>query len=137
MTDSRTQPANALLAGVCSRIADRLGWNVWALRALFVIFLLIKTLWAIAAYAILMVILRFLDNGSGAAKPPPGGLESPELAERSQRISELERKFRELENGDRRPYPQPGRCDIAPSKLKPQRCRQAAVCVRSGACCCS
>ena len=103
MTDSRTQAPKPLLAGVCSRIADRLGWNVWALRALFVVFLLIKTLWAIAAYAILMVILRFLDTDSGAARRPPGGLESPELARRGQRISDLERKFRELEKEERQP----------------------------------
>ena len=37
---------DALLAGVCAGIADRFGWNVWALRAVFLAFLLVKTLWA-------------------------------------------------------------------------------------------
>jgi len=95
------RPEGALLAGVCAGIARVLEWNVWALRALFVVFLLIKTLWAIAAYALLAVVLCLLD-GTAARTPgrdAEGGLESPELAERNRRIAELERRFRDLENG--------------------------------------
>lgn len=90
----------ALFAGVCAGIAGALGWNVWALRALFVLFLLIKPLWAIAAYALLAVATCLLD---GAKQKPrddaDGGLSSPELAERNRRIADLERRFRDLENG--------------------------------------
>ena len=52
---------DALLAGVCSGIARALGWNVWALRALFVIFLVVKTLWAVIAYAALALVFHFRD----------------------------------------------------------------------------
>ena len=41
----------ALLMGVCASIARTFNWNVWVLRGLFAAFLLIKTIWAIAAYA--------------------------------------------------------------------------------------
>ena len=91
---------DALLAGVCADIAARFGWNVWALRALFVVFLLVKTLWAIAAYAVLAVMFRLFDGGRAARREPPGGLESPELADRNERIADLERRFRELESRD-------------------------------------
>jgi len=94
------RPNGALLAGVCAGIARALGWNVWVLRALFVLFLLIKTLWAIAAYALLAVVMCVLDSaGSKAGGKTEGGLESPELAERGRRIADLERRFRDLENG--------------------------------------
>jgi phage shock protein PspC (stress-responsive transcriptional regulator) len=92
--------ADALLAGVCADIAARFGWNVWALRALFVLFLLVKTLWAIVAYAALAVMFRLIGAGRSARRPPPGGLESPELADRNERIAELERRFRDLEARD-------------------------------------
>ncbi|MDT8322377.1 MAG: PspC domain-containing protein [Xanthomonadales bacterium] len=101
MRTARAKHPGELLAGVCAGIAARLGWNVWALRILFVALLLIKTLWAIGAYLALAVIFRVLDAGLGGRQTPPGGLGSPELAKRNHRISELERKFRELENGDR------------------------------------
>ena len=48
MNAARTD--GALLAGVCAGIARTLNWNVWVLRALFVGFLLIKTLWACLLY---------------------------------------------------------------------------------------
>ena len=86
----------ALLAGVCSGIASRLDWNVWVLRALFVGFLLIKTLWAAAAYAALALVFHFLQD----SKPGATGeaeLASPELADRKRRIEELEKRFRDLE----------------------------------------
>lgn len=92
---SAARPEGALLAGACAGLAARLGWNAWALRALFVLFLLIKPLWAVLAYAGLAVGLHLLDN----AGRPRGeeGLRSPELSGRSERIAELERRFRELE----------------------------------------
>lgn len=94
-----TRPEGALLAGVCAGVARRLGWNVWALRVLFVVFLLIKTLWAIAAYAVLALALHLLGEWPGKERPRAGGeggLVSPELAARNRRIAELERRFRDL-----------------------------------------
>lgn len=86
----------ALLAGVCAGIARMFDWNVWALRALFVGFLLVKTLWAIAAYAALAVLLWLLNAEWPGQRTSREGLESPELAGRSRRIAELERRFEEL-----------------------------------------
>ena len=34
----------ALLAGACAGVARTFNWNVWVLRALFVAFLLVKTI---------------------------------------------------------------------------------------------
>lgn len=97
----RERPDGALLAGVCAGTARTFGWNVWALRALFVIFLLVKTLWAVAAYALLALVMYLLDNKRGPEERTQvrdGGLASPELARRNQRIAELERRFRDLED---------------------------------------
>jgi len=88
----------ALLAGACAGMARALGWNVWALRALFVVFALFKTLWALLAYAAIALAFqlgRGLHTGDGNAA---NDLSSPELAERNRRIAELERRFRDLEN---------------------------------------
>ena len=85
---SRTE--GALLAGVCAGIAQAFNWNVWVLRALFVAFLLIKTLWAIVVYAVLALVFKlFEDQWPGKSKSGEG-LASPELSERNQRISDLE-----------------------------------------------
>ena len=95
---SRTE--GALLAGVCAGIAQAFNWNVWVLRALFVAFLLIKTLWAIVVYAVLALVFKlFEDQWPGKSKSGEG-LASPELSERNQRISDLESRFRELEDRD-------------------------------------
>ena len=91
---------DALLAGVCASIAERFGWNVWALRAIFVVFLLVKTLWAIAVYAILAVVFHLFDGERPGRGRDAGGLGSPELSDRNERIAELERRFRELEGRD-------------------------------------
>ena len=91
---------DALLAGVCAGIADRFGWNVWALRAVFVAFLLVKTLWAIAVYAILAVAFHLFDGDRPGRGRSTDGLGSPELSDRNERIAELERRFRELEGRD-------------------------------------
>ena len=88
---------DALLAGVCAEIAGRFGWNVWALRALFVVFLLVKTLWAILAYAVFEIVFRLIGEGRARRRAPASGLESPELADRNERIADLERRFRDLE----------------------------------------
>lgn len=90
----------ALLAGVCAGIARALDWNVWALRALFVVFLLVKTLWAIVAYAALALAFHLLDGEWPGRRTSRDGLQSPELAGRNQRIAELEKRFEELERRD-------------------------------------
>lgn len=90
----------ALLAGVCAGIARALDWNVWALRALFVVFLLVKTLWAIVAYAALALAFHLLDGELPGRRTSRDGLQSPELAGRNQRIAELEKRFEELERRD-------------------------------------
>ena len=98
MKVARTE--GALLAGVCAGIAQALNWNVWVLRALFVAFLLIKTLWAIVVYAVLALAFKlFEDQWPGKSKSGEK-LSSPELSKRNERISDLERRFRELEGRD-------------------------------------
>jgi len=49
---------------------------------------------------VLAVILHLADGQWPRRGRPAGGLESPELADRNQRIAELERRFRELEGKD-------------------------------------
>lgn len=94
MNVNRTE--GALLAGVCAGIAQAFKWNVWVLRALFVVFLLVKTLWAVVAYAVLAVVFH-LGNEHRERKNGKEGLASPELSERNRRIEELEKRFRDLE----------------------------------------
>ena len=84
---------NALLAGVCANLAQRLGWNVWALRALFVLGLFIHAVATAIVYIILALVLPMV--GVGADSSPD--LSSPELSDRGQRIADLERRFRDLE----------------------------------------
>ncbi len=86
----------ALLAGVCSGIARAFGWNAWVLRGLFVLFLLVKTLWAVAAYAVLALAFHF-GREHRERRHGSSGLASPELSERNRRIEDLERRFRDLE----------------------------------------
>jgi len=81
----------ALLAGVCAGIARTFNWNVWVLRALFIGFLMIKTLAAVVVYAILALVFHFSGTGFGARKDSESGLASPELSERDKRIRDLER----------------------------------------------
>lgn len=83
----------ALLAGVCAGLGQRLGWNPWALRALFVIGLFVQTIATGAVYVLLaLVVPRF----AGSA-PQERGLSAPELGSRNARIADLERRFREME----------------------------------------
>lgn len=83
----------ALLAGVCAGLARRLGWNAWAIRALFVFGLFFQT---IATGVVYILLALLLPRFGGDSKPEPT-LKSGELGGRSQRIEELERKFREME----------------------------------------
>ena len=91
------QRDGALLAGVCSGIARAFGWNAWVLRALFVLFLLVKTVWAVIAYAVLALFFH-LSREHRARQHGNDGLASPELADRNRRIEELEKRFRDLES---------------------------------------
>lgn len=94
----------ALLGGVCSRLAVILGWNVWAIRAVLLVLLVAKPLWTIIAYAVIALLFgvadrggRLFNTGAGATGREAGELKSPELADRKQRIDELEQRFREWE----------------------------------------
>ena len=89
--------ALALLLSACAGTARTFGWNVWALRALFVVFLLVKTLWAVLAYAALALLFHF--RGEAGERRTEDDLGSPELATRNRRIAELEKRFRDLEQG--------------------------------------
>jgi len=91
----------ALLAGACAGIARTFNWNVWVLRALFVAFLLVKTFWAVVVYAVFALVFNFFENPWPGRSKSNEGLASPELSGRSERIADLERRFRELEDSDR------------------------------------
>ena len=91
----------ALLAGVCAGIARAFEWNVWVLRALFMGFLVLKTVAALIIYAILALAMHLVGNEKLHGKKHQGGnahegLASPELSQRNERIADLERQFREL-----------------------------------------
>lgn len=85
----------ALLGGVCSVLASRLGWNVWALRVIFLLALAMQTIATGLVYVLLSFLLHRIDGGT-RQKPV---LKAEELGERSQRIADLERRFRDMENG--------------------------------------
>lgn len=96
------RPDNALLAGVCAELARRLGWDLWAIRVLVLIGLVLAPLQVGGAYLVTAVIMHFLcdqkkGSASRRASEASAGLESSELGERGARIAELERKFRDLE----------------------------------------
>ncbi len=106
MNERFYRPEDALLAGVCAELARRLGWNVWAIRGLFVFGLIIEPLATAVIYLILAVAMGLILGGQangnrGAESEPPGGLSSPGLSDRARRIDELERKFRDLERKQR------------------------------------
>ena len=83
----------ALLAGVCAALAQRLGWSVWALRALFVLGLFIQAIGTGVVYIALAVLLPKFQHG----QDPGPALKANELRDRNRRISDLERRFREME----------------------------------------
>lgn len=95
------RPEGSLLAGVCAGIAQTFQWNVWVLRALFVAFLLFKTFWAIVVYAVLALGFSLLEGQWSGRGGTADELASPELSGRNQRINDLERRFRDLEEQDR------------------------------------
>jgi phage shock protein PspC (stress-responsive transcriptional regulator) len=100
MSTRNARIEGALLAGVCAGIARTFNWNVWVLRALFVAFLLVKTFWAVVVYAILALVFNLAGDQWPGRSKTPDGLASPELADRGERIADLERQFRELEGRD-------------------------------------
>jgi len=91
------RPDGALLAGVCAGIAQALRWNVWVLRVLFVGFLAIKTVAALVTYAVLALAMHLLGHEKLRGKKESEGLASPELSQRSERIADLERQFKDLD----------------------------------------
>jgi phage shock protein PspC (stress-responsive transcriptional regulator) len=100
MSATSTRIEGALLAGVCAGIAQAFSWNAWVLRALFVVLLLVKTLWAVVIYAVLALAFKLFEHAWPGATKTADGLESPELSGRGERIKDLERRFRELEGQD-------------------------------------
>lgn len=101
---SNSDSSGAMLAGVCSRLANWLGWNVWAIRAVLLILLIAKPLVAAVGYAAAALLLAALDRSGKAFKPRSAEsdgrtepLQSPELADRKRRIDDLEQRFRNWE----------------------------------------
>lgn len=86
--------ARPLLAGVCSRLAGWLRWNVWGMRAAWLLLLVFKPFVAMVLYLLLAVAFGFRDDlpqrGADAGRPL---LASPELAGHAQRIAELDRRL--------------------------------------------
>lgn len=97
MSNRSARIEGALLAGVCAGAARTFNWNVWVLRALFVAFLLVKTIWAVVAYAVLALAFNLFEGRWPGQSKAGDGLASPELADRGERIADLERQFRDLE----------------------------------------
>lgn len=96
MKSARTE--GALLAGVCAGIARTFDWNVWVLRALFAAFVLLKTFWAVVVYAVLALVFHLADGEWFGGEKSRDDLASPELSARNERIADLERRFREIED---------------------------------------
>ncbi|MDX1459440.1 MAG: PspC domain-containing protein [Xanthomonadales bacterium] len=94
------RPDGALLAGVCAWVARRFGWSAWALRALFVLGLLIEPITTGIVYLVLAFVLpRIPQTGQTESRRAHGGdgLASESLRARNARIADLERRFRNLE----------------------------------------
>jgi hypothetical protein len=64
---------------------------------LFVAFLLVKTIWAVGVYVVLALGFRLFEGRWPGRSKSAESLASPELANRGERIADLERRFRELE----------------------------------------
>ena len=88
-----------LLAGVCSRFATLLDFNVWALRAVFIILLLAKTVLAVIVYG----VLAMLFHAAGRRRPHQQAAREQASSDSSrpdpydERIRDLDRRFREWE----------------------------------------
>lgn len=93
-----------LLAGVCSRFASTLHFNVWALRAVFIVLLLAKTILALFVYGILALLFHALDRRRNRAfagpEPSCDGLSRP--TPYGERLSDLDRRFRAWEQSLRK-----------------------------------
>jgi phage shock protein PspC (stress-responsive transcriptional regulator) len=96
-SNADNRPAGALLAGVCAGLAQRLGWNAWAIRVLFVLGLFIQTIGTGVVYVLLAIVLPRI----GKVSPPEPELKADELSGRQERIAELERRFKEMEKGQK------------------------------------
>ncbi|MSQ97841.1 MAG: PspC domain-containing protein [Xanthomonadales bacterium] len=88
-----------LLAGVCSHFADLLHFNVWALRAVFIVLLLVKTVLAVIVYGVLALLFHAADRrrqpqDAAQAQAPAN---APESCPHDERIRDLDRRFREWE----------------------------------------
>jgi len=90
------RPAGSLLAGVCTGLAQKLGWNVWAIRGLFVFGLFIQII-ATGIVYILLAVLFAKFGGEVKEANDESALKTDELSHRQQRIAELERRFKEME----------------------------------------
>lgn len=91
---------DALLAGVCADMAQRLGWNVWAFRGLAILGLFLNVLVTGGIYLALACMLPLIRTKPEQSESDQ--LSAPELGDRNARIAELERRFRELEEQDQR-----------------------------------
>jgi len=96
-----SSPANTtpLLAGVCSRFASLLHFNVWALRAVFIVLLLAKTVLAVVVYGALALLFHAADRrrrpqDADHAQAPAN---APQPDPRDEHITDLDRRFREWE----------------------------------------
>lgn len=94
------RPDDALLAGVAAELARRLRWNVWAVRLLWVVGLVIQPLAVGVAYLVAAFVVAWLLPSGDAAVADDETLRSDALSERARRIEELERRFRDLERNE-------------------------------------
>lgn len=97
------RPEDALLAGVCAELSRRLGWNVWAIRGLFVAGLFLQTLGTAVLYGVAALAMGLIlgRSGFGAEEEEDDSLQSETLEVRGKRIQDLEEKFRALEREHR------------------------------------
>lgn len=90
-----------LLAGACSRLAQICHFNAWAVRAIFVLLLLTKTLVAVVAYGLLALAFQLADRYRGAGldeagEKPSGG--PSQSTYHDHHLADLDRRFREWED---------------------------------------
>jgi len=87
-----------MLAGVCSRLSNRLEFNVWALRAVLVIFLLAKTVLAVVGYGALALLFHAADRRPFRhTAPKQESRYEPQPDSHDKRIKDLDQRFREWE----------------------------------------
>lgn len=95
---SASDDTTPVLAGVCSRFASLLQFNVWALRAVFIILLLTKTVLAVIVYIVLALLIRAMDNRRSKQAAAPDEDSSVAGAPiYSDRIRDLDRRFSDWE----------------------------------------